>query len=162
MRNLLMVCMIVSSFPLFAQKKEHKNEKKERIEAARVSFVTKKLELTPEESQAFWPLVNEMEAEIRTSRKAIKEQFKSVKEEDAKIDDETYKSLLEDMHDQHFLMVKIKNDYSKKIGAIIGYEKAFKFEVEVQKEFKKQLMDRMKRGHEKGATPQNTTRQKNK
>ena len=114
MRNLLMVCMIVSSFPLFAQKKEHKNEKKERIEAARVSFVTKKLELTPEESQAFWPLVNEMEAEIRTSRKAIKEQFKSVKEEDAKIDDETYKSLLEDMHDQHFLMVKIKNDYSKK------------------------------------------------
>ena len=70
MKNLLIVCLILSSFPLFAQKKESKDEKKQRIEAARVSFITKKLELTPEESKEFWPVVNEMETKIKTLQKS--------------------------------------------------------------------------------------------
>ena len=153
MKNLLLVCVVLTSFQLFAQEKEQKNEKKERIEAARVSFITKKLELTPEESKAFWPLINEMEVEIKASRKAMKERIKELKKDDAKIDEETYKKILDDMHDQQVSIIEIKNDYSKKIGTIIGYEKAFKFEVEVQKEFKQQLMNRMKNAPSKRGGP---------
>jgi AraC-like DNA-binding protein len=147
MKNLLIVCLILSSFSLFAQEKESKDEKKQRIEAAKVSFITKKLELTPEESKEFWPVVNEMEAEIKSSRKSLKEQFKKMKQEDAKIDEKTYQKLIEDMHEQQISILEIKNEYVQKIASIIGYEKTFRFEHQIQREFKKQLMDRMKKGH---------------
>lgn len=147
MKNLLIVCLILSSFSLFAQKKESKDEKKQRIEAARVSFITKKLELTPEESKEFWPVVNEMETKIKTSRKALKDRFKKMKQEDEKIDEKTYKKLIEDMHEQQISILEIKNEYVQKIASVIGYEKTFRFEHQIQREFKKQLMDRMKKGH---------------
>ena len=147
MKNLLIVCLILSSFSLFAQKKESKDEKKQRIEAARVSFITKKLELTPEESKEFWPVINEMETKIKTSRKALKDRFKKMKQEDEKIDEKTYQKLIEDMHEQQISILEIKNEYAQKIASIIGYEKTFKFAHHVQREFKKQLMDRMKKGH---------------
>ena len=147
MKNLLIVCLILSSFSLFAQKKESKDEKKQRIEAARVSFITKKLELTPEESKEFWPVINEMETKIKTSRKAIKDRFKKMKQEDEKIDEKTYQKLIEDMHEQQISILEIKNEYVQKIASIIGYEKTFRFEHQIQREFKKQLMDRMKKGH---------------
>lgn len=147
MKNLLIVCLILSSFSLFAQKKESKDEKKQRIEAARVSFITKKLELTPEESKEFWPVVNEMETKIKTSRKALKDRFKKMKQEDEKIDEKTYQKLIEDMHEQQISILEIKNEYVQKIASVIGYEKTFRFEHQIQREFKKQLMDRMKKGH---------------
>ena len=146
MKNLLIVCLILSSFPLFAQKKESKDEKKQRIEAARVSFITKKLELTPEESKEFWPVVNEMETKIKISRKALKDRFKKMKQEDEKIDEKTYQKLIEDMHEQQISILEIKNEYVQKIASVIGYEKTFRFEHQIQREFKKQLMDRMKKG----------------
>ena len=147
MKNLLIVCLILSSFSLFAQKKESKDEKKQRIEAARVSFITKKLELTPEESKEFWPVINEMETKIKTSRKALKDRFKKMKQEDEKIDEKTYQKLIEDMHEQQISILEIKNEYVQKIASVIGYEKTFRFEHQIQREFKKQLMDRMKKGH---------------
>jgi AraC-like DNA-binding protein len=147
MKNLLIVCLILSSFSLFAQKKESNDEKKQRIEAARVSFITKKLELTPEESKEFWPVINEMETKIKTSRKALKDRFKKMKQEDEKIDEKTYQKLIEDMHEQQISILEIKNEYVQKIASIIGYEKTFRFEHQIQREFKKQLMDRMKKGH---------------
>ena len=147
MKNLLIVCLILSSFSLFAQKKESKDEKKQRIEAARVSFITKKLELTPEESKEFWPVVNEMETKIKISRKALKDRFKKMKQEDEKIDEKTYQKLIEDMHEQQISILEIKNEYVQKIASVIGYEKTFRFEHQIQREFKKQLMDRMKKGH---------------
>ena len=121
MKNLLIVCLILSSFSLFAQKKESKDEKKQRIEAARVSFITKKLELTPEESKEFWPVINEMETKIKTSRKALKDRFKKMKQEDEKIDEKTYQKLIEDMHEQQISILEIKNEYVQKIASIIGY-----------------------------------------
>ena len=41
----------------------------EKIEAARVAFLTNRLNLTPEQAQKFWPLYNEFDARRRTLRK---------------------------------------------------------------------------------------------
>lgn len=41
----------------------------ERLQAMRVAFITNALQLTPEESQNFWPVYNEYEAEQREIRK---------------------------------------------------------------------------------------------
>lgn len=41
------------------------------VQAQKVAFITQRLQLTPEESQVFWPIYNAYEKEIRTVRKQI-------------------------------------------------------------------------------------------
>ena len=38
------------------------------IEALKISFITRKLQLTPEEAQRFWPVFNQLEAELKQVR----------------------------------------------------------------------------------------------
>ena len=40
-----------------------------RIEAYRIAYLTKKLNLTPEEAQKFWPLYNKYQNELRAARR---------------------------------------------------------------------------------------------
>jgi hypothetical protein len=39
-----------------------------RLQAYKIAFLTKKLNLTPEEAQRFWPIYNQYEAEMRSAR----------------------------------------------------------------------------------------------
>ncbi len=48
--------------------------KKEKIEALRVAFITSTLQLTTEESQKFWPLFNEYQDQLKSARKEFKSQ----------------------------------------------------------------------------------------
>ncbi|MBC7448804.1 MAG: hypothetical protein H7330_12175 [Hymenobacteraceae bacterium] len=43
----------------------------EKIEAARVAFLTNRLNLTPDQAQKFWPVYNEFDAKRRAVRKRI-------------------------------------------------------------------------------------------
>ncbi len=43
----------------------------EKIESARVAFLTNRLNLTPEQAQQFWPIYNEYDAKRRTIRKRM-------------------------------------------------------------------------------------------
>jgi Skp family chaperone for outer membrane proteins len=40
-----------------------------RLQAYKIAFLTKKMNLTPEEAQRFWPIYNKYEAELRTARR---------------------------------------------------------------------------------------------
>lgn len=61
MRQKLIIAVIIMVFatPLFSQ-----SINSDRIEAERIAFFTKKLDLSPEEAQKFWPVYNDF-----TSRK---------------------------------------------------------------------------------------------
>ena len=52
-----LLALILCANTSFAQKGN--GDKKERIKAYRVAFMTEELALTPEESEKFWPLYNE-------------------------------------------------------------------------------------------------------
>jgi hypothetical protein len=40
-----------------------------KLQAYKIAFLTKKLNLSPEEAQRFWPIYNKYEAELRTARR---------------------------------------------------------------------------------------------
>lgn len=67
-RALLVALLGVCALPIppaFAQ-----NERRlEKIESARVAFLTNRLNLTPEQAQKFWPLYNEYDGRRREIRK---------------------------------------------------------------------------------------------
>nr|WP_294926225.1 sensor of ECF-type sigma factor [uncultured Flavobacterium sp.] len=56
-KNILLMLLFLSSFSFYAQN-EKNDEKREKIKAFKVSFLTTELELTTTEAQKFWPIYN--------------------------------------------------------------------------------------------------------
>ena len=67
-------------FLIFAQSKEdQKQNKKEQMEAMKVAYITKELNLTAEEAQIFWPVYNkynEVLDELKTEGRELKKSIK--------------------------------------------------------------------------------------
>ena len=63
-----MICWL--SLALVAQENDN-NQKPDgsRLEALRIAYITKRLNLTPEEAQKFWPVYNQYAAELKKVRK---------------------------------------------------------------------------------------------
>ena len=66
----LLIFLIASAFTVTVTQAQHgggppmSEEKREEIESMKVAFLTKKLELTPEEAQKFWPVYNQFQGEL--------------------------------------------------------------------------------------------------
>ena len=56
-KNILPIVLFLASFSFYAQN-EKINEKREKIKAYKVSFLTTELELTSNEAEKFWPIYN--------------------------------------------------------------------------------------------------------
>ncbi|RED23609.1 hypothetical protein BD847_2670 [Flavobacterium cutihirudinis] len=56
-KNILPILLFLVSFSFFAQSSKI-DEKREKIKAYKVSFLTTELELTPTEAEKFWPIYN--------------------------------------------------------------------------------------------------------
>ena len=68
----LILAIIFTGLASNAQQPEPQLEgkKEQDIEALKVAFISKELELTPEEAQQFWPVYNQYSNELKTAVKA--------------------------------------------------------------------------------------------
>jgi hypothetical protein len=99
MKKLYLILVFVSvAFFANAQQEESPEKKQQDIEALKVAFISRELELTPEEAQKFWPLYNEYTKEL-----------KGVVNDDQDILDRDEKVLN--------LRKKYKDQFSKVVGA---------------------------------------------
>jgi len=59
--------IFVCTAAIASAQEELPNEKKQQdIEALKVAFISKELELTPDEAQKFWPVYNQYSKELKT------------------------------------------------------------------------------------------------
>ena len=111
------------------------NSSNNNREALKIAFYTKKMNLSSEESQIFWPIVNEMEKEI----KEIKNSHGKMIIKDKKPEDLTEKEL-EDILDMKLLISKeildLKIKYHEKIKEVLPINKVAKY-YEANKDYKK-------------------------
>ena len=93
---LLLVLVSIAGFVKAQEDSPLASEKKQQgIDALKVAFISKELELTPDEAQKFWPVYNQYAKELKTTlthdndaldrdekvlnlRKSYKEQFSNV------------------------------------------------------------------------------------
>lgn len=73
----LLLFTIAGSLPALAQQEQHHQSKErwQKIQNAKIAFITEKINLTPEQSQKFWPLYNQLEKErdlIREKSRALR------------------------------------------------------------------------------------------
>ena len=143
MKNLVLMLLGIGMMAtVSAQEPEKKGEShKEKMEAAKIGFITKELQLTPEEAQKFWPVYNQREAELDEVKKAMRKIHRDKKIEEMS-DAEVDKSM-EDLMLLRQRELDIEKKYHTEFKKVLPVKKVaqlyhaeMKFRHEVMKEWK--------------------------
>jgi len=135
----IMAIAIVSTS--FAQDGERGKRGKERIESLRVAFLTEQLDLSPEESQNFWPIYREMTSKI----KAVQKNGRKRKGEIANLTDKEAEALIFSHFETEEKVLALKKEYFKKLRTAIPLRKIAMLQP-LEKRFKQRLLNRVRKG----------------
>ena len=126
---------ILITLGLFAQRGQGKWGGLEEFRAKKVTYITEKLELTPEEAQNFWPHYNEFDKKRMEFHKRKREVEKKVWENldtyTNKEFDEGYQTLMK-LFDEEY---KLNKEYRKKFYEVLPPKKALAIEY-IEHEFR--------------------------
>ena len=118
---------------------------KERIESAKIGFITRELQLTPNEAKAFWPVYNGMEVELkRANRDPLSEGLKTVRGEGGidNLSDAQARELLAELEKVAGEREAIRRKYQKEFLKMLSPQKVLKLHV-AERKFKQEVMKRL-------------------
>jgi len=119
---------------------------KERIESAKIGFITRELQLTPDEAKAFWPVYNAMEVELKkANRDPLNEGLKTVRGEGGidKLSDAQARELLAELEKVAGEREAIRRKYQKEFLKMLSPQKVLKLHV-AERKFKQEVMKRLR------------------
>jgi Skp family chaperone for outer membrane proteins len=135
---------------LFAQEGEPAipEEKLQEIKAQKVAYLTQKMDLTPEESQKFWPVYNQYDKELEGLRKERREAHKAMKTDTEMTEAEATAAIDRELASQQKeldLRKKYTAEFKKNVGAV----KTMKL-FRAERDFNRELLGRMRDHHKDG------------
>lgn len=130
LKILLFILTIFQSTSSFAQRD------RDKIEVLRMSFITKKLELTNSESEKFWPIYNEYNDKIKAIRKNLRQSYR--KQPENITDSEAEELYLLDIKSKQ-AELDLHKQYNERLKAIIGVKKMVKLRL-AEEEFKREMI----------------------
>ncbi len=144
MKNVVLILFLgLFSGLIFAQEKPIKGKaRQEKIKQLKIAYITEQLSLTSAEAEKFWPIYNELESKLKSTRKAHKKCMDELSNEANKDDD--FKKKAAALFDNEQTMISLKKEYYTKIAEEIGYKKATKL-LQLEKEFKQKLLQELKK-----------------
>lgn len=102
---------------------DHMAAKKEKIQAMKVAYLTTELDLNIEESQAFWPVYNEVQEKELALREKQAKSFKRMNEDSEKMTDKELEKLLIEIANTHIELETLHRDYIDDYIKVIGARK---------------------------------------
>lgn len=143
----LFLCVFVTILTTFAQNQNEppQNEKRgegrngARVEALKIAFITRKLELTPDEAQKFWPIFNKYSDELKKTHQELKNSPSGEIEKEEK-------------------MLSLRKKYLGEFQKALSAEKAnnyFKIEKEFVQMLQKEMQQRRQKMGNNGGGPGN-------
>lgn len=69
MKRLLPILFLICTLTSVAQEGGDQDPNGSKVEALKIAYLTKKLNLSPEEAQRFWPIYNNYATELRNTKK---------------------------------------------------------------------------------------------
>ena len=134
--------------PLFMFSQNISDEKRKKIEIQKIAFITKSLDLSSEEAQIFWPVYNE----FSDSMLVIHKQRRNNNKEYRKNIDDLSDSEIEKIVNSNFDLIQkeldIKKKYYLEFKKILSIKKVAQL-YHAEKEFKKELLNKIKKGKDK-------------
>ena len=123
-----------------ANKKEMAIKQRENRAAVKIAYFTNEMKLTVEESQNFWPIVNEMQEELKSLRSEMKYNFKR-KTDDAEVNDKELEEMMDARMQMGIKQMEIKIKYHEKFKQILPIKKVAKY-YEATKSYKRVKVDK--------------------
>ena len=133
----------VQNPPLPQKPPKDMEHKREMIDAMKTGFITKELDLSPEEAQRFWPVYNQYEKEMQALQKSHREKMKSAKENMDEMSDKDVEALVDDFIVEEQKELDIKKRYHVEFKKILPIKKVGKL-YHAEEKFKKELLEKMK------------------
>lgn len=123
---------------------QERRSKEERIQALKVAFITEELNLTPEQSQGFWPLYNELQGKLKELKKD------RIKRPDIdNMSDAELEKLLENHLKVEEERVALNRAYAQRFKKVITIRQVVKL-TQSEHRFRKELLRRAKERREGG------------
>ncbi len=126
-------------------------ENKERVEALRIAFLTKRLSLTADEAQKFWPVYNQYNAELEAIRKESQLMRKAMKEGMETMTDKEVEKVADEFLAQRRKEVDILDKYHIQFKKVLPIRKVAVL-YKSDKDFKRHLLEEM-RNRQSGGGP---------
>ncbi|MBK9283413.1 MAG: hypothetical protein IPM51_03750 [Sphingobacteriaceae bacterium] len=113
---------------------------KDKVEEMRVSFINKKLSLSANESQKFWPVYNEYNDKVKALRRNLRKNIRKAPENLSETEaEELYQLDIKTKQAE----AELHSVYSEKIKTIIGAKKIIILRA-AEEEFKQKVLDSIK------------------
>ncbi len=142
---LLPTLLLISSIAL-AQPgqvdKMNKGERKEKVEAMKIAYLTNKLELSPTEAQQFWPVFNEFEAKIQAIRQSRRKDSREGQDNLDQLSDKEVESLIDSEVAFRQKELDVMKEYHSKFKAVLPIRKVAKL-YRAQEDFKRELLKKI-------------------
>ena len=142
--KLFIVTVSLISIASFAQNgplREHFKEKKEKIKALKVAFITTELNLTPDEAAKFWPLFNAFEDRQQEIKKQKLKAY--LKRTDGssidKLSEKEAATLLTQMESTEDELFQLKKKFVSNLKGILPSTKILKLK-KAEEQFSKKLL----------------------
>lgn len=113
------------------------SQRGERIQSLRIAFITEELDLTPKESQAFWPIYNELLSKKEGLR------GKEIRNSDQDITDEEANALLKKSFENEQKRLDLKREYFQKLKQVLPPRKLVRLP-KAEQQFKRKLLRQVK------------------
>lgn len=112
-----------------------------KIEALKRTYFSEELDLSKEDSLAFWPVYDDYSKRLRDLHHEIKSKYKC--KDGSDLSEAEYKKLVEEIIVLEKKEVNLKAEFMLKVGALIGYEKSLKLPC-LEHEFRKKLLHELR------------------
>jgi hypothetical protein len=117
-------------------------ERREQIESMKIAFITKRLDLTPEEAKKFWPVYNQYSGELEKHRKARMEQRRDLRDRE-NLSESDYEKVVDGEIAFRQQELDILKKYNGQFKQILPMRKVAQL-YRAEEDFKRELLERIR------------------
>lgn len=125
------------------RKREMRAEHRKKMEAQKVAYLTREMELTPEEAKSFWPVYNTYRSELESITKRV--ESREVDEErlaEGKVTADDLKEEMQLKFEMERNRLQVEEKYFQKFMDVLPPEKVKKF-YDSEERFKRELLQKL-------------------
>jgi hypothetical protein len=116
----------------------------ENVESMKIAFITKKLGLTPEEAQLFWPVYNEYTDKLQDVKRKRRADIKDAKHNIEEMSDKDVERSVDNEMAYRQKELDVQKEYHSKFKAVLPIKKVAKL-YQAEEQFKRVLLDKLKK-----------------
>lgn len=149
-KTLLPLILCITWISLHAQPPRggmNRGDRKEQIESMKIAFITRKLDLTPDEAKRFWPVFNQYTDELQGLRKDRRDRNRDAREDFEKLNDKEVEKLVDEEIIFRQQELDITKKYHAQFKSVLPVKKVARL-YQAQEEFKRELLERIKNRQE--------------